>query len=128
MLFGRKGQSYENELNIAIDGNKIERVEHVKFLGVYIDSCLNWKQHTSYVSTKISKSIGIINKIKCIQSNNLLKTLYYSLIYPYLVYCNILWGNACHLSLSTLTTLQNRAFRLITRSKYLAPTKELFKS
>ena len=128
MLFGRKGQSVKNELNITIDGNKIERVDHVKFLGVHIDACLNWKQHTSHVSAKISKSIGIINKIKCILSNNLLKTLYYSLIYPYLVYCNILWGNACHVSLSKLITLQKRAIRIITRSKYLAPSKELFKS
>ena len=128
MLFGRKGQSVKNELYITIDGNKIERVDHVKFLGVHIDACLNWKQHTSHVSAKISKSIGIINKIKCILSNNLLKTLYYSLIYPYLVYCNILWGNACHVSLSKLITLQKRAIRIITRSKYLAPSKELFKS
>ena len=126
MLFGRKGKSIGDCFVINIDGTKIERVDHTKFLGVYIDETLNWKQHTSHVSSKISMSIGVMNRVKCFLSTNVLKTLYFSLIHPYLIYCNIVWGNANNITLNKLTTLQKRAIRLITHSHFRCSTSHLF--
>ena len=37
------------ELNILIDGNKIEEVKKTKFLGVIIDNKLSWKDHAAHV-------------------------------------------------------------------------------
>ena len=52
--------------------------------------------------------------------------LYFTMIHPYLVYCNVIWGSASHLALSQLIRLQKRALRIITGSSYLAHTAPLF--
>ena len=38
----------------------LERKDYVKYLGILIDSNLTWKQHLLFISSKISKSLGII--------------------------------------------------------------------
>ena len=39
-----------------------EHKNHVKYLGILIDSNLIWKNHISHVASKISKTIGTISK------------------------------------------------------------------
>ena len=51
-------------LNIKIDNIDIEKVEEFNFLGLTIDTNLNWKKHTEKISNKCSKTIGILNRIK----------------------------------------------------------------
>ena len=68
-------------------------MENCKFLGVIIDENLTCKQHILYITDKIAKSTGILSKIRHYISNNLLITLYDTLIYPYLYYANIVWAN-----------------------------------
>ena len=64
--------------------------------------------------------------LRFIMPNDVLLTLYYSLIYPYLTYCCIIWGAASTTSLHHLSVLQNRAMRLITRSPFRASAAPLF--
>ena len=47
---------------LLIENIHIERENVTKVLGVIIDENLSWKQHIDIVSTKISKSIGILYK------------------------------------------------------------------
>ena len=62
-----------------------------KFLGVLLDQHLSWKYHISHVAKKVSKTIGIIRKARFFFSSKSLLSLYYTLVYPYLNYCNIAW-------------------------------------
>ena len=127
MLFGRKGRTVIDNFHININDVKIERVKSFKFLGVFIDEDLNWKSHTCQISAKICKNIGVINRIRYLVSKKLLKILYFALVHSYLSYCNIVWGNANKLALKKLNVLQKRVLRLITYSKYNAPSAPLFK-
>ena len=52
-------------------------------------STVSWKSHISFVSKKISKTVGIIAKACFYLSSKSLLTLHYSLLYPYLTYCNV---------------------------------------
>lgn len=52
--------------------------------------------------------------------------LYHTLISPYLVYCNIMWGVAKNSVLSPLFVLQKRAVRLCSGSKFRASSSPLF--
>ena len=63
MLFS-KHRSKHMDAKITIDGRKIDQVVKTKFLGVVIDNKLNWKEHVSLISGKISRSIGMIIKAK----------------------------------------------------------------
>ena len=53
--------------------------------------------------------------------------LYYSLIYPFLTYSLITWGTTYQTTLLPLITLQKRAVRIITFSKYNYHSSPLFR-
>ena len=42
----------------------VEQVENTKFLGVIINSTLTWEDHIKTVCNKVSKSIGILVRIR----------------------------------------------------------------
>ena len=72
---------------IGIRNEAIQRVTKAKFLGIIVDQHLNWKDHISMVSLKISISCGIISRIRSTLDIKSKKMIYYSLIHPYLTYC-----------------------------------------
>ena len=98
----------------------------VQILGVIIDDGLNFKLHIEYIRLKISKSLGILSRARKILMQKTLLDLYYTFIYPYLTYCNEVWGNVNPTTLMPLVLLQKRAVRIITCSKYRAHTGPLF--
>ena len=62
--------------NLLIENIHIKREHVTKFLGVFIDDNLSWKQHIDIVSSKISKSISILHKSRDVLSKQSLKQLY----------------------------------------------------
>ena len=126
ILFGRKYMTLSETHNVLIDGLRIERVQCTKFLGVFIDEKLNWKKHIEHIASKISKGLGAMGRVRNIVPVKALLMLYHALIYPYLTYCNIVWGSTCTSSLSKLISLQNRAVRLITRSSFKSSCNPLY--
>ena len=52
--------------------------------------------------------------------------MYFTFIYPYLIYCIEVWGNAQHTHLDPLIKIQKKSIRTITFSHYLAHTEPLF--
>ena len=102
------------------------KVQGTKFLGVVIDCHLNWSKHINYIKTKVSKGIGIINRIKQFINKETLRTLYFSFVYPYLYYSIVVWGNAQDCYRDTIVKLQKRAVRIISCSPLLAHSEPLF--
>ena len=70
--------------NIQINGVNIEKVETTKFLGVYLDSKLNWSHHINYIKGKVARAIGVISKARKFLNRQTLLTLYQTFVYPYL--------------------------------------------
>ena len=70
--------------------------------------------------------IGILYKIRSLLTSNALKTIYYSLVYPYLQYGIVFWGGACNTHLNKLFVSQKKIVRIITNSPYRAHTNALF--
>jgi len=62
----------------------------------------------------------------CLPKSILFK-LYYTLILPYLSYCNICWGSNYTTRLKHLFTLQKRAIRIVCNMHWMASTDSLFK-
>ena len=91
----------------------MKQVVEIKFLGVIIDQHLSWKSHIGFVSKKISKTVGIIAKARFYLSSKSLLTLYYSLVYSYLTYCNVAWSSTYCSSLNCIYLLQKRIVRLL---------------
>ena len=110
-------------LNLNIENTKLEQVREFTFLGIILDEHLNWHAHVNHISTKISKNCGILNSMKKYLPFTTLKTLYFSMINPYLQYGILAWG----FNNTRLQKLQKRAIRIITNSKYNSHTEPLFK-
>ena len=72
-----------------------------------------WHEHIYHISGKISKSVNIIAKLKPYVTSQSLISIYYALVYPYLTYGCVLWGNNYEAPLSQLVRLQNKVVRII---------------
>ena len=68
------------------------------------------------LSKKVSRGIGILSKIRYFVNIKILYQLY-SLLYPFLTYGLLIWGNTYQITLRPIVILQKRAIRIITFSK-----------
>ena len=117
-----------NSVVIRLNNHTLPRVESAKFLGTILDSKLSWKQHINALESKIAQNTGLIYRLSMFLPERILRTLYCSLILPYLSYCNIIWANTYPTSLTKLCALQNKAVRTITRSQPSDKSDPLYKS
>ena len=116
----QKRQSFE--FQVSINEQPVFRVSETMFLGVFLDDNLTWKPHISLLASKLSKSIGIIHKSRFFLSTQSFRTLYNSMILPYLYYCNLAWGGTYKANLQRIVILQKRALRIVNNSTYNANT------
>ena len=68
-----------SNVTVHINDTNIEMVYVNTFLGVLIDHKLKWKQHVKMITSKLSKTIAIMNRTKYILDKNACLILYYSL-------------------------------------------------
>ena len=86
-----------------------------------MDSTLTWKHQIYKICKTICRSIGVLYKIRPYVNLKILKTLYYSLIYPYLTYAIEVWGLADNTHLNHIVMLQKRTVRMINYSDKRQP-------
>ena len=98
--------------DVTIKGIKLEQVNLTKFLGVYIDNKLTWKEHIRYTKNKISRCIGILSKVNKVLSKKVKLHLYKTFVQPHLIYCNIVWGCTYKSVLQPLIIAQKRALKM----------------
>ena len=78
MMFHRTRIKNKKVDRVHICGKNLANVNNTKFLGVIIDSKLNWSDHIRYIKNKISKSIGILTKIRrFLNKKNIEKSLFF---------------------------------------------------
>lgn len=124
----RNNNTKKLNITIKIQNIAIERQNETKFLGVILSSNLKWTLHIDVVLAKISKTIGIIAKVRHIIPQTLTKMLYLTLVEPYINYCNIVWGSSARTTdLEKIFKVQKKYCRLITFSGYKDHSKRLFK-
>ena len=86
---------------------------YFRYLGILIDSNLSWKFHIDYICQKVSKTVGIIAKLRHFVPRHVLLTLDRSLILTYISYGICSWGHAAETHFHKLLVLQKRALRLM---------------
>ena len=110
-------------LKLKINESEIERVQEFNFLGLTIDEHMTWCSHIRKISNKISRVVGIMNRLKHFLPHSALKLMYNSLINRNFQFCTTAWGY----QLNRLSKLQKRAIRIMCNAKYKAHTEPLFK-
>ncbi|XP_055390213.1 uncharacterized protein LOC129619144 [Condylostylus longicornis] len=79
-------------LKIVISDEILEQVENFKYLGLWIDSALNWKTHTTFLFKKLLSVAGVFKRIAYFLPNNVKTSVFYSLFHSHVSYAIILWG------------------------------------
>ena len=128
MIFKTQNKKVPRPLtSLKINGKSISEVNHIKFLGVIVDSDLNWQYHIQHIKSKIAKSIGIIAKMRTLVPMETLRTLYYAFVYPHMNYCIEVWGKTYDKYTDSIIKLQKRIVRIMTFSHFQAHSEPLFK-
>ena len=114
IIFHPYNKPVKQQVTVKINNTAINEKEYIKYLGVLVDSSLNWKHHISTLAKKISRAIGIMYKLRPFLPLNVMKNVYYSLIYSQIIYAIEVWGSAVKSEMTKILILQKRAMRLMT--------------
>ena len=113
LLFTNRRTDVDRPL-VSLSHTTLPYVNHVKFLGLYLDRRLNFSVHIDSVASKLSKISGILFSIRNYAPECVLMNLYYSLVFPHLIYGVLLWGGAAKVHLEPLILMQKRIVRILT--------------
>jgi hypothetical protein len=130
----------ENEIapDIDIDQNLITELERYhdqhdskecrtyKLLGIHLDEFLTLDAHTTYIVSKLSRSLYCIKQAKHIIPPSGLKALYFALIHSHLTYCTAIMSILNKKNRTKIFKIQKKAVRIMTNSGYNAHTNPIF--
>ena len=100
-------------MNIYINNHQIEQVKSIDYLGITIDSKLEWDVQLKKLETSLSTACGIMSKLRHFVTFDCLKSYYYAKVYSILQYAVLAWGGSNPTKLHRLNVLHNKSIRLM---------------
>jgi hypothetical protein len=64
MLYGRSANYYPWIEEMELENGSIIRTSIVKYLGDMVDECLNFNDYIAFTSSKLSKNVRTLRKLK----------------------------------------------------------------
>ena len=116
-----------SQTNVFLNNIFIPQCISIKYLGLTIDINLNFDFHISNIAYKISKTVGIISKIRHYLPETALLKIYCAHIHSHLLYGLIIWGSTFPTYLKKLITLQNKAVKFICAAKFYDSSSPYYK-
>ena len=114
----------ENDIpHLIINNTRIEQVTEFNFLGLTVNEFMDWDSHTQKIANKISRTSGVMNRLKRYLPISAMKLMYDSLILSHLQFGITNWG----FEWDRISKLQKRALWIMTNSRYNAHTEPLLK-
>ena len=129
LIFRHPNKPLNYDLRIKLDGKRLYPSKYVKYLGILIDSHLNWSFHTKSLASKLTRSIGMLAKIRHFVNQSTLRSIYFSIFSSLLTYGCQIWGQHQFFrsNIRRITKLQNKALRIINFADFRAPSSPLYK-
>ena len=122
VIFSAKNKPLK-PVTIIINRKAVKQKDYVKYLGILSYHLSN----ITAITKTISRSIGLLYKLRHYVSKKILIMMYYSLIYPFLIYALPVYGTADSTHLNKIYILQKKVVRLMTFSDPLSHSLPLFK-
>lgn len=114
------------DFSITVDGETINEVNVVKYLGIYMQSNLNWNHHINQLKLKISPALGLLYKFKYKFDERTKYLIYQTLIQSHLNYLAVVYAYRNTGELKSLQRLQNKALKTVANLPLLYPTVSLY--
>ena len=129
MLFNIKGKHIGCIPKLEVNHIQIERVELTRFLGLIIDSRLNWNEHVNNLIAKITMNKFMINTSKNVLTKNIRRNVYCAHIQSHLLYGVFIWGTLTSKSnLNKIQRLQNKCVRILALKKMNTQVNGIYKN
>ena len=113
IIFRHPNKSINYDLKIKIDGKKLIPSEYVKYLGIVIDEHLNWGEHIDNIAGRLSRTVGMLSKIRHYVNESTLRMIYYGIFSSILTYAAQIWGQIENKHVNRVLKLQDKALRII---------------
>lgn len=112
-------------VDLLLDGSKLELVNQTKFLGITIDAKLQWGPHIEALCGRLSSAAYAVRRIRQITDVDTARLVYFSYFHSIMSYGLLLWGRAA--DVDAVFVLQKRAIRAIYNMKHRDSLREKFK-
>ena len=107
----------KSNLKIVLNGVTLQRSKTVKFLGIWIDDELSWKEHITKLCLKLNTKLGLLLRSKNFLTLSAMKTLYYAQFHSILTYALLAWGPMLEqVQLNRLQSIQNKAIKALSKN------------
>ena len=126
VLFRHPNKRINYNLKLKLNGKNLELTDSVKYLGVHLDSHLNWSKHIDVLAPKLNRAAGMLAKIRHYVSNDTLRSIYYSIFHSVLTYGAQIWGQTANKNINRVILIQKKALRIINFADFNSPTSKLF--
>jgi hypothetical protein len=80
--------------NISLEQKQVVNSNCIKFLGLYIDNKLYWKNHIDHLVTKLSTICSVMRMLKPSMSSSGLRMPYFAYLQSIMIYGTIFWVNS----------------------------------
>lgn len=100
--------------NYYLKGERLEPVEHAKYLGITISNNLSWSKHIGIQATKANQSLGFIKRTIPISAPQHVKEMAYkTLVRPQVEYACAVWAPYQSCDIDNLEMINRRAARYV---------------
>ena len=116
-----------NDLNIFIHDHRLKEVTNYKYLGVYVDSTLAWKEHLSHMQKKnVSKNPSCKQTFYCsFLTRSVLLKIYKQTMLPIVDYRCSVWMECSNSMIDSLEGQQNQVMRTILKANRTSCTQSM---
>ena len=115
ILFGKHGR---RKLKVGIGKESIPQQSCTKFLGLWIDENLTWREHTNKLLLKLHSSINLLKTGRNHLTQHALKVVYFAQFHSNLTYGIGVWGSLIPKeTLKKLQKLQTMCMRILNSNK-----------
>ncbi len=128
MIFGTASMLDKmKDIEVKLEDTSIGQVDTFKYLGMMLDSKVNFTAHVKYIKSKVIPRLKMLHNLKHILSNKVKLILYKSLIVPLFDYGDVVYNCLTQKDSNTLQVLQNSALRAVLNVDYNTHIEDMHK-
>ena len=121
----QKHQLSSLQLDLVLNGAKIDQVSEHRLLGITIDDKLRWDSHINSVCKTVSRRDFFLSKLRYIVDIDTRKLFFNAHIKPHIAYASVVWDGCSDVLKKRLNSLHRRAVKLILPDTTLTTDQKL---
>lgn len=115
VCFSSRAKTPTEELNLEINGQKIKQVPQIKYLGLVLDSHLNFESHIKKVCGVAKANLYTFKVIRDCLPFHAAQIFMHSMIFSHINYCITSWSQANVTATMPLKRIYNRAAKILAK-------------